>query len=56
MVNNITSDIETSSVGTSGSFKDNLIIELLKQNQEFKDLMIEQNKQMIELVKNTGNN
>jgi hypothetical protein len=51
----VTSDIETSSLGTSGSFKDNLIIELLKQNQEFKDLMIEQNKQMIELVKNTGN-
>ena len=55
IVNNITSDIETSSVGMSGSFKDNLIIELLKQNQEFKDLMIEQNKQMVELMKNNGN-
>jgi len=38
------------------SSKDNLIIELLKQNQEFKDLMIEQNKHMMELAKNAGNN
>jgi hypothetical protein len=42
---------------------DSLIIELLKQNQDFKHLMIEQNtymmeqtKQMMELVKNTMNN
>jgi len=40
-----------------------LIIELLKQNQDFKNLMIEQNKymmeqgkQMMELAKNAGNN
>jgi hypothetical protein len=40
-----------------------LIVELLKQNQDFKDLMIEQNKymmeqskQMMELAKNSGNN
>jgi hypothetical protein len=38
------------------SSKDNLIVELLKQNQEFKDLMIEQNKHMMELAKNAGNN
>ena len=38
------------------SSKDNLIVELLKQNQEFKDLMIEQNKHMLELAKNAGNN
>jgi hypothetical protein len=38
------------------SSKDNLIIELLKQNQEFKDLMIEQNKHMMELAKNAGSN
>ena len=42
---------------------DSLIIELLKQNQDFKNLMIEQNKymmeqskQMMELAKNAGNN
>ena len=32
-----------------------LVIELLKQNQEFKDLIIEQNKQMIELANKVGN-
>jgi len=36
--------------------KDNVIIELLKQNQEFKDLMIEQNKQMLELANKAGHN
>jgi hypothetical protein len=40
----------------SVSSKDNLIVELLKQNQEFKDLMIEQNKHMMELAKNAGSN
>ena len=42
---------------------ESLIIELLKQNQDFKNLMIEQNKymmeqskQMMELAKNAGNN
>jgi hypothetical protein len=33
-----------------------LIEYLLKENSEFKQLMIEQNKQMIELAKNSGNN
>ena len=33
-----------------------LVLELLKQNQEFKDLLIEQNKQMIELANKAGNN
>ncbi len=32
-----------------------VVLELLKQNQEFKELILEQNKQMVELVKNTGN-
>ena len=32
-----------------------VVLELLKQNQDFKDLILEQNKQMIELMKNTGN-
>jgi hypothetical protein len=42
---------------------DSLVLELLKQNQEFKELMIEQNKymmeqgkQMIDIAKNAGNN
>jgi hypothetical protein len=33
-----------------------LIEYLMKENSEFKQLMIEQNKQMIELAKNSGNN
>ena len=37
------------------SFDASLVIELLKQNQEFKDLLIEQNKQMIELANKVGN-
>lgn len=38
------------------SDQNNLILELVKQNSEFKELLIDQNKQMIELAKNTGNN
>jgi len=34
----------------------NVIIELLKQNQEFKDLIIEQNKQILELAGKLGAN
>jgi len=33
-----------------------LIEYLMKENSEFKQLMIEQNKQMVELAKNSGNN
>jgi hypothetical protein len=33
-----------------------LILELVKQNSEFKDLLIEQNKQMMELANKAGNN
>jgi hypothetical protein len=33
-----------------------LLLELLKQNQEFKDIMIEQNKYMMELAQNSGHN
>ena len=46
----------------SNENNNSLIVELLKQNQDFKDLMIEQNKymmeqskQMMELAKNAGN-
>ena len=41
---------------TSENNDSSLIIELLKQNQGFKELMIEQNKYMLELAKNAGNN
>jgi len=54
--NTISTDLDPGNDGMSCSFKDNLIIELLKQNQEFKDLMIEQNKQMMELANKAGNN
>ena len=33
-----------------------LVDYLMKENTEFKQLMIEQNKQMMELAKNAGNN
>jgi ribosomal protein L37AE/L43A len=33
-----------------------LVVEIIKQNQEFKNMLIEQNKQIIELSKNIGNN
>jgi hypothetical protein len=38
------------------SENDNLIKVLMKENTEFKQLIIEQNKQMIELAKNAGTN
>jgi len=38
------------------SEKDEIIHFLLKENSEFKMMMMEQNKQMFELAKNTGNN
>jgi hypothetical protein len=41
---------------TSDNNDSSLIIELLKQNQDFKELMIEQNKYILELAKNAGNN
>jgi hypothetical protein len=34
--------------------KDILIVELLKQNNEFKELLLDQNRQMMELAKNSG--
>jgi hypothetical protein len=33
-----------------------LVDYLMKENSEFKQLMIDQNKQMLELAKNAGNN
>uniref|UniRef100_A0A6C0KR03 C2H2-type domain-containing protein n=1 Tax=viral metagenome TaxID=1070528 RepID=A0A6C0KR03_9ZZZZ len=38
------------------SQQEQLLDYLMKENSEFKTLMIEQNKQMIELAKNSGNN
>ena len=61
---NITIDIEESeptekSVPENNNFSSDLILELLKQNQEFKELILEQNKQMLEISKDrsiTNNN
>jgi hypothetical protein len=36
-------------------YSNDVIIELLKQNQEFKDLIIDQNKQIVELAGKVGN-
>ena len=55
IAHNITSVIDSSYSESSVIIKDNLIIELLKQNQDFKDLMIEQSKQITELMKINGN-
>jgi len=46
----------TSDKNTITSEKDEIIHFLLKENSEFKMMMMEQNKQMFELAKNTGNN
>uniref|UniRef100_A0A6C0CWM0 C2H2-type domain-containing protein n=1 Tax=viral metagenome TaxID=1070528 RepID=A0A6C0CWM0_9ZZZZ len=61
---NITIDIEEpepteKSVPGGMDFSSELILELLKQNQEFKELILEQNKQMLEISKDrsvTNNN
>ena len=61
---NITIEIEEpdpteKSVPEGMDFSSELILELLKQNQEFKELIIEQNKQMLEISKDrsiTNNN
>jgi hypothetical protein len=47
--------LDTQNITTEDDQKD-LIQFLLKENAEFKQLMIDQNKQMIELAKKTGNN
>ena len=49
---------EKSSIDNSNNSNNNsnLILELVKQNQEFKELMMEQNKYMLELAKNAGHN
>ena len=49
--------LENSFVPTTtapSSFDQNIIIELLKQNQEFKDLIIEQNKTIVDLAAKAG--
>jgi ribosomal protein S9 len=52
----------TQNNSSSESHLTNVILDLVKQNQEFKDLIVEQNKQMMEMVKegkiinNTTNN
>jgi hypothetical protein len=40
-------------VDSENNISSDLIIEIIKQNQEFKDLLMEQNKTIIELSKNT---
>jgi len=46
----------TQKYDTTPEQPNNVIIELLKQNQEFKDLIIEQNKQILELAGKVGAN
>lgn len=47
---NITITVEESHPGNN-QYSTDLILEILKQNQEFRDLIIEQNKQMLEMNK-----
>jgi len=51
----ITSNANSSNIFTTFQQQSTLILELVKENKEFKELLIEQNKQIIELSKNTGN-
>ena len=56
---NITITVEEEPPGENNQYSTDLILELLKQNQEFKELILEQNKQMLELSKDrniTNNN
>jgi hypothetical protein len=45
---------ETENVVNNHNITPDLIIEIIKQNQEFKDLLLEQNKTIIELSKNSN--
>ena len=52
------SDLPESNVNeniVSHHIDSNLVVELLKENKELRELMIEQNKQVIEIAKNSGN-
>ena len=56
---NITIAVEEEQVPENNQYSTDLILELLKQNQEFKELILEQNKQMLEMSKDrnvTNNN
>jgi hypothetical protein len=56
---NITITVEEEQVPENNQYSTDLILELLKQNQEFKELILEQNKQMLEMSKDrnvTNNN
>ena len=48
--------VETTPQQPSSQVDMMVVLELLKQNQEFKDLLIEQNKQMLELANKAGHN
>ena len=50
-------EINTNEPANANTILDNpsLMVELLKQNQEFKQLLIDQNKQMMEIAGNMGN-
>jgi hypothetical protein len=56
---NITMNVEEEPPVENNQYSTDLILELLKQNQEFKELILEQNKQMLEMSKDrnvTNNN
>jgi hypothetical protein len=56
---NITMNVEEEPPVENNQYSTDLIMELLKQNQEFKELILEQNKQMLEMSKDrnvTNNN
>jgi hypothetical protein len=54
---NLTKELETNKIiefENENNITSELIIEIIKQNQEFKDLLLEQNKTIIELSKNNN--
>jgi len=51
----ITDISESNPIPVAPQIDASLIIELLKENKELREMMIEQNKQVIDLAKNTGN-
>jgi hypothetical protein len=53
---NITANNENTNKEENNNITPDLILNIIKQNQEFKDLLLEQNKTIIELSKNSTTN
>ena len=55
VVSSSTNEHNTLPQNTTPSIDSSLIVELLKENKELREMMIEQNKQVLDIAKNSGN-